>query len=188
MNRIKWPDHRGKLIVLTKHSDISFLQFCVESDPFQYLVILNYAKVQQNQPAELVNNGVRGECEGPLHNRKRIKSDFNFQDVNDEVPRFRSNSYVGEIAENSQRKTPVTFLGDSIAEVFDHDQGTNGTFNLILEDDSGLFEVSYSNVFSYKSLTDDHRSAPARESMRRVSTSESRTRNDLTTRPSRWST
>ena len=104
-----------------------------------------------------MNNGVRSECEGPLHNKKRIKSDFNFQDVNDEVPRFRSNSYVGEIAENSQRKTPVTLLGDSIAEVFDHDQGTNGTFNLILKDDSGLFEVSYSNFFSYKSLTDDHR-------------------------------
>ena len=49
---------------------------------------------------------------------------------------------MGEIVENSQRKTPVTFVGDAIAEVFDHDQGTNGTFNLILEDDTGLFEVN----------------------------------------------
>ena len=66
--------------------------------------------------------------------------------MNDEIPRFRSTSYVGEIVENSQRKTPVTFVGDAIAEVFDHDQGTNGTFNLILEDDTGLFEVKISLI------------------------------------------
>ena len=52
--------------------------------------------------------------------------------------------------ENSQRKTPVTFVGDAIAEVFDHDQGTNGTFNLILEDDTGLFEVKMSLIYNTK--------------------------------------
>ena len=46
--------------------------------------------------------------------------------------------------ENSQRKTPVTFVGDVIAEVFDHDQGTNGTFQLLLEDPTDSFEVRYS--------------------------------------------
>ena len=55
--------------------------------------------------------------------------------------------------ENSQRKTPVTFVGDVIAEVFDHDQGTNGTFNLILEDDTGLFEVFYNNLIFIRYLT-----------------------------------
>ena len=65
-----------------------------------------------------------------------------FQDVNDEIPKFRSNEYVGDIVENSQKNTPVTMLNDAIAEVFDFDQGTNGTFNLILEDPSGTFEVN----------------------------------------------
>ena len=42
-----------------------------------------------------------------------------FQDINDEVPRFRSPAYVAEIAENAQKNTPVTWLGkDNIAEVF----------------------------------------------------------------------
>ena len=30
---------------------------------------------------------------------------------------------------------------DIIAEVFDHDQGTNGTFKLILDDPTDVFEV-----------------------------------------------
>ena len=65
------------------------------------------------------------------------------QDVNDEIPKFRSNEYIGEIVENSQRNTPVTMIGEgTIAEVFDHDQGTNGTFKLILEDPTDMFEVS----------------------------------------------
>ena len=64
------------------------------------------------------------------------------QDVNDEVPKFRSPNYLAEISENSPRGTPVNFIGDrAIPEVFDHDQGTNGTFNLSLEGDSGIFEV-----------------------------------------------
>ena len=93
-----------------------------------------------------------------------------FQDINDEVPRFRSSAYVAEIAENAQKNTPVTWLGkDNIAEVFviiiiiiiviimiiiiimniiiivevfDHDLGTNGTFKLFLEGDKNIFEVT----------------------------------------------
>ena len=33
-----------------------------------------------------------------------------FQDINDELPTFRSREYVGEINENSQKGTPVTFV------------------------------------------------------------------------------
>jgi cadherin 23 len=50
---------------------------------------------------------------------------------------------VAEISENAQKNTPVTFLGQNmIPEVFDHDQGTNGTFRLFLEDDDNMFEVT----------------------------------------------
>ncbi len=62
--------------------------------------------------------------------------------MNDERPEFRSAHYVAEIAENAQRGTPVTFLGSAVAEVFDYDQGTNGTFKLTLEGgDAEMFEV-----------------------------------------------
>ena len=68
--------------------------------------------------------------------------------MNDEIPKFRSSEYVGEIVENSQRNTPITMIGDdTIAEVFDHDQGTNGTFKLILEDPTDVFEVCYLKNF-----------------------------------------
>lgn len=43
-------------------------------------------------------------------------------DVNDETPRFRSVRYVGEIIENAQQNTPITFLQDAIPEVYDFDQ------------------------------------------------------------------
>lgn len=43
-------------------------------------------------------------------------------DVNDEKPRFRSERYVGEIIENAQQNTPITFLQDAVPEVFDYDQ------------------------------------------------------------------
>jgi hypothetical protein len=65
------------------------------------------------------------------------------EDINDEVPRFRSPAYMAEIAENAQKNTPVTWLGrDTVAEVFDHDLGTNGTFKLFLEGDRNIFEVT----------------------------------------------
>uniref|UniRef100_A0A182ISV2 Cadherin domain-containing protein n=1 Tax=Anopheles atroparvus TaxID=41427 RepID=A0A182ISV2_ANOAO len=62
-------------------------------------------------------------------------------DVNDEVPRFRSDSYECEIGENAQENTLATFLEGSMNEVFDYDQGKNGTFRLSLQPPSDIFEV-----------------------------------------------
>lgn len=62
-------------------------------------------------------------------------------DINDESPQFRSPFYDCEINENAQINTPVTFLGTSINEVFDHDQGLNGTFDLFLYPLNDIFEV-----------------------------------------------
>lgn len=64
-------------------------------------------------------------------------------DVNDEVPRFRNEEgYICEITENAQRNTPVTFLGDARPEVFDYDQGVNGTFHLSIEIDGDQKELN----------------------------------------------
>lgn len=63
-------------------------------------------------------------------------------DVNDEIPTFRSESYAAEVNENAQINTPVTFLGDARPEVFDHDQGNNGTFQMFIDGDRGVFEVT----------------------------------------------
>ncbi|XP_026315340.1 cadherin-23 [Hyposmocoma kahamanoa] len=63
-------------------------------------------------------------------------------DVNDETPRFRSERYIGEVLENAQQNTPITFLQDAIPEVFDYDQGKNGTFELYLVGDNGVFDVT----------------------------------------------
>lgn len=73
-------------------------------------------------------------------------------DVNDEIPKFRSSSYTAEILENSPPDMPVTFTGrmsksnGDVAgnflspQVYDLDQGNNGTFTLHLEldDDESL--------------------------------------------------
>ncbi|XP_069668723.1 cadherin-23 isoform X2 [Periplaneta americana] len=63
-------------------------------------------------------------------------------DVNDEIPTFRSESYLAEVNENAQANTPVTFLNNAIPEVFDHDQGKNGTFIMFIEGDRGIFYVT----------------------------------------------
>lgn len=86
-------------------------------------------------------------------------------DVNDETPTFRSARYVGEINENAQGNTPVTFIGTAIPQVFDYDQvnrirydcvtqipardykyshvqGNNGTFRMYIEGDGGIFDVT----------------------------------------------
>ncbi|CAD0199964.1 unnamed protein product [Chrysodeixis includens] len=63
-------------------------------------------------------------------------------DVNDETPRFRNERYVCEVLENAQQNTPLTFLQDAIPEVFDYDQGKNGTFELYLTGDNGVFDVT----------------------------------------------
>lgn len=63
-------------------------------------------------------------------------------DVNDEIPMFRSEKYEAEINENSQINAPVTFLNNARPEVYDHDQGNNGTFHMFLDGDRGIFEVT----------------------------------------------
>jgi hypothetical protein len=45
-------------------------------------------------------------------------------DVNDEIPTFRTETYLAEVNENAQANTPVTFLNNAVPEVFDHDQVT----------------------------------------------------------------
>ncbi|GAB6026551.1 hypothetical protein CHUAL_012969 [Chamberlinius hualienensis] len=73
-------------------------------------------------------------------------------DINDETPRFRNRSYVGEISENAQLNVPVTFSSDNLPEVYDHDQGANGTFTLSLEGDGGIFEITPSLVINEASF------------------------------------
>ena len=64
------------------------------------------------------------------------------QDVNDEIPRFRVPALLAEVTENSPAKTPLTILGvNNLTEVFDPDQGTNGTFRIYIEDSHDIFEV-----------------------------------------------
>uniref|UniRef100_A0A182YAM2 Cadherin domain-containing protein n=1 Tax=Anopheles stephensi TaxID=30069 RepID=A0A182YAM2_ANOST len=62
-------------------------------------------------------------------------------DVNDEIPRFRSDGYECEIGENAQENTLARFIDGSINEVYDYDQGKNGTFRLSLDPPSDIFEV-----------------------------------------------
>lgn len=86
--------------------------------------------------AEEVNSRGRGSSE--IHTEVTII----LNDINDERPTFRSPFYDCEINENAQINTPVTFLGSSINEVFDHDQGLNGTFELFLHPNvNDIFEV-----------------------------------------------
>ncbi|RWS28589.1 cadherin-23-like protein [Leptotrombidium deliense] len=55
-------------------------------------------------------------------------------DVNDEKPTFKSLHYIAEINENAQSDMPVKFIGTgNVAQVYDFDQGNNGTFALSLE-------------------------------------------------------
>ena len=66
-------------------------------------------------------------------------------DVNDEIPRFKSDQYLAEIPENAPTDMPVTFVGDSVPLVYDFDQGNNGSFLLSLQsaDNQGLEDVFY---------------------------------------------
>lgn len=63
-------------------------------------------------------------------------------DVNDETPTFASLFYEAEINENSQENSPVTFLQNFRNKVTDHDQGRNGTFELYLEPDDNIFDIT----------------------------------------------
>jgi hypothetical protein len=64
-------------------------------------------------------------------------------DVNDETPTFRSLQYIAEVNENAQQNTPVNFIGDSIPQVYDYDQGKNGTFRLRIQQGRiGYFDIT----------------------------------------------
>lgn len=62
--------------------------------------------------------------------------------MNDETPTFASLHYEAEINENSQENSPVTFLPNFRNKVTDHDQGRNGTFELFLEPDDNIFDIT----------------------------------------------
>ncbi|XP_063590983.1 cadherin-23-like [Penaeus indicus] len=64
------------------------------------------------------------------------------EDVNDETPTFKAAHYVAEIAEGAQFNSPVNLIGDAIPEVYDHDQGNNGTFRMFLGGDGGMFDIT----------------------------------------------
>ncbi|CAH1406526.1 unnamed protein product [Nezara viridula] len=63
-------------------------------------------------------------------------------DINDETPRFRSDRYICQVNENAQSNTPVTFLPPAIPQVYDYDQGKNGTFEMFISGDGDVFEVT----------------------------------------------
>ncbi|XP_017773804.1 PREDICTED: cadherin-23 [Nicrophorus vespilloides] len=69
-------------------------------------------------------------------------------DVNDETPTFKSTSYQCEVPENAPTNTPLTFSANSIAEVYDLDQGNNGTFQLLLKQHGEIFEVTPSKAIN----------------------------------------
>lgn len=62
-------------------------------------------------------------------------------DINDQTPTFKSKEYIFEIGENSPTNTPLSFLKKSEPEVYDFDQGINGTFDLFLLGANETFEV-----------------------------------------------
>lgn len=66
------------------------------------------------------------------------------QDVNDERPSFKCPVLVGEINENALADMSVKFIGkNNIPQVYDLDQGINGSFSLSLEGEySSLFEIT----------------------------------------------
>lgn len=69
-------------------------------------------------------------------------------DINDEQPTFKDTAYECLVYENAQENTPLTFVGDVDNDVFDLDQGHNGTFELFLEPPNDTFEVSPSRVLN----------------------------------------
>ncbi|KAF5304330.1 hypothetical protein FQA39_LY09709 [Lamprigera yunnana] len=69
-------------------------------------------------------------------------------DVNDERPQFRSPYYECEVSENVPNNTPLTFLPKFVPEVYDFDQGNNGTFELAIKGSNNIFEVTPSKVIN----------------------------------------
>lgn len=73
-------------------------------------------------------------------------------DVNDETPTFRSPRYIAEIHENAVVNSPVTFLSQVIPQVYDYDQGKNGTFQMFIEGDMGTFEITPQKIINEASF------------------------------------
>uniref|UniRef100_A0A6P7FSK3 Cadherin-23 n=1 Tax=Diabrotica virgifera virgifera TaxID=50390 RepID=A0A6P7FSK3_DIAVI len=73
-------------------------------------------------------------------------------DVNDETPTFKSNYYECEIAENAQINTPITFLGNALPEVYDYDQGINGSFFLYVKGGGDAFDITPSKAVNEASF------------------------------------
>lgn len=96
-----------------------------------------------NNGAYIVQISAREESQNPYSNEV-IQTEVTIivTDVNDETPTFRSARYVGEINENAQSNTPVTFIGTAVPQVFDYDQGNNGTFKMFIEGDNGIFDIT----------------------------------------------
>lgn len=67
-------------------------------------------------------------------------------DINDQTPTFKSKEYICEVGENAPTNTPLSFLKKSLPEVFDFDQGINGTFDLYLLGANETFEVAPSRA------------------------------------------
>lgn len=63
-------------------------------------------------------------------------------DINDQTPTFKSREYIFEVGENAPTNTPLSLLSKSEPEVYDFDQGINGTFDLLLLGANETFEVS----------------------------------------------
>ncbi|CAG9764225.1 unnamed protein product [Ceutorhynchus assimilis] len=63
-------------------------------------------------------------------------------DINDETPTFKRKLYECQVAENAPNNTPLTFIGNAVPEVFDYDQGINGTFLMYVKSKSEIFEIT----------------------------------------------
>lgn len=69
-------------------------------------------------------------------------------DINDQTPTFKSKEYICEVGENAPPNTPISFMKKSEPEVYDFDQGINGTFDLFLLGANETFEVSPSRAIN----------------------------------------
>ncbi|RWS21315.1 cadherin-87A-like protein, partial [Leptotrombidium deliense] len=88
---------------------------------------------------ELDSNGVLTSNIEPETQCSSITSvTITLQDVNDETPTFNKHEYQVSIAEGVPNGTPLASL-DMIVE--DKDTGSNGVFNIALNDPSGIFSV-----------------------------------------------
>lgn len=73
-------------------------------------------------------------------------------DINDQTPTFKSNHYTCEVGENAPPNTPLSFMRKSEPEVYDFDQGINGTFELFVLGANETFEVTPSRAINEASF------------------------------------